>query len=64
MDPFSFDAFDPNAPIQPAKGLGFATPVLEKPRGKFIDDLRGYGNSGSRHDHILSQIEASATKPD
>jgi hypothetical protein len=52
MDPLSFDGFDPNAPIQPAKGLGFATPVLEKPKGKFLDDLRAY--SGSKHDHIYS----------
>jgi len=64
MDPFSFDTFDPRAPQQPAKGLGFATPGVEMAKSNFIDDLRAYGNSGSRHDNILSQIEVSATKPD
>ena len=54
MDPFSFDTFDPRAPQQPAKGLGFATPGVEMAKSNFIDDLRAYGNSGSRHDNILS----------
>ena len=53
MDPFTFDTFEPHAQSQPSKGLGFATPILDAPRSNFIDELKGYGHSGSRHENIL-----------
>ena len=31
------DVFDPNSPIKPAKGLGFATPAVEGPRNDLLE---------------------------
>jgi hypothetical protein len=52
MDPFAYEPFDHHSkPGEMARGLGFATPVLEIPKKDLIE---GYGNSGSRHENILT----------
>jgi hypothetical protein len=64
----NYDSFDAlGAKKLPERGLGFATPVLERDRdgGDLIpESMRRSEKSGGRHGNILTQIAESEASPE